>query len=161
MSPSMPINATTSSTASSRASSPPSSAGVYVPVHRRTNSASSRRSAEPTNPLPKSYTPAKLMQLAQSPLAAQLSSSMNASLQAYAEIAIRKRSREHMERKTAAAPVVSMSMPAPPRRQPVVRSYNRRNVGSKIVDESSWRLRTQMRTRLEVPGALPMISMAV
>ncbi|KAJ6615047.1 hypothetical protein B0H10DRAFT_2220684 [Mycena sp. CBHHK59/15] len=159
MSPSMPINATTSSTASSRASSPPSSAGVYVPVHRRTNSASSRRSAEPTNPLPKSYTPAELMQLAQSPLAAQLSSSMNASLQAYKEVAMRKRSRGHMERKTAAAPVVSM--PAPPRRRPVVRSYNRRNVGSKIVDESSWRLRTQMRTRLEVPGALPMISMAV
>ncbi|KAJ6590379.1 hypothetical protein B0H10DRAFT_2442377 [Mycena sp. CBHHK59/15] len=163
MSSPMPINATTSSSSTvstSLASSPSSSAGVYVPVHRRTNSASSSRSAEPTNLLPKAYTPTELMQLAQSPLTTQLSSFMHTALQAFVEIVVvRKRSREHMEVSGNTAPVVSL--PAPPRLRPVGRSYNRRNVGSKIVDGSSWRLGAQMRPRLEVPGSLPMIPMAV
>ncbi|KAJ7136637.1 hypothetical protein C8R44DRAFT_868768 [Mycena epipterygia] len=173
-----PTASSPSSTASSRASSPTSSAGVYVPVHRRRcTSASSSRSAESTTPrkllvlssnssvepsprpvlAPQFYTPADLLQLAQSPLAMQLSSSMQPSLQAFVEITTRKRPRERSVEgpaRTRTAPVIQLTA-NPPRRY----SANRRNnliVASKIVDAASWR-----REPAQVPEALQTVPTAI
>ncbi|KAJ7485800.1 hypothetical protein FB451DRAFT_1231109 [Mycena latifolia] len=155
---SSPMSGTSpASTSSSRASSP--GVGVYVPVHRRTNSASSSRSIESISPPPKSYTPAELLQLAQSPLATQLSTSMRASLEPLAELAQRRGSWGHRDGGTPTGAVVS-KMAAPPRRRSIGRSFNRKSPGLKVITEGlDWRLAAQARARLEAPGR--MISTAV
>ncbi|KAJ6586329.1 hypothetical protein DFH09DRAFT_1274835 [Mycena vulgaris] len=110
-------------------------------------------------PMPKSYTPAELMQLAESPLATQFSWTIGAALHEFADIAWRKRSREHID---GSETTVKQSVTAPPRgRRPANLNYNRRNAGLKtITDGSSWRLGAQAR-QLEVPGPSLMTPMAV
>ncbi|KAJ6588641.1 hypothetical protein B0H19DRAFT_1100399 [Mycena capillaripes] len=157
MSPSMPINiATPASSASSVASSPSSSSssssGVYVPVHRRTPSdLSSRAASKPKRTLP-IYTPAELMQLAQSPLAKEISAVTHAALHGQEDLAAialskrQQRSREYMQRKNeeeSKKVVVVAPVPAT-RRRPVGRvaernSNSRRSVTSKFMDAASWR----------------------
>ncbi|KAJ7691569.1 hypothetical protein B0H17DRAFT_1200982 [Mycena rosella] len=128
MSPSVPITiaAAPASAPASTASSPsPSSSatsnsGVYIPVHRESNSA-----------LP-ICTPAELMHLAQSPLAAQVSAS---------------RSREYVQRKTSPDELqdsnVGVVPAVAPRRRPggriAERSSSRRGGASKFIDADSWR----------------------
>ncbi|KAF7360578.1 hypothetical protein MVEN_00789100 [Mycena venus] len=162
MSPSMPINiATPASAASSVASSPTSSSssssnGVYVPVHRRTASRPQR-----TLPI---YTPAELIQIAQSPLVKQQSAATHAALHEQEDLAAialsrrQQRTREYMQRQNntsgaAVAPkntvVVMGQAPtqAQARRRPVGRAaernsnnYPRRTVVSnKFMDAASWR----------------------
>ncbi|KAJ7167447.1 hypothetical protein C8R43DRAFT_985340 [Mycena crocata] len=162
MSPSMPITiASSASATSSAASSSNSSSGVYIPVHRRTPSDISTR-AEPKRILP-IYTPAELMQLAQSPLSQRLSTRIHDALhgQEFSSIALSKkqqRSREYMQRQNQAADVKKVVV-VTPRRRPVgrtaERSNSRRNATSKFMEAASWRGQTTRHMEaLPVPVAV-------
>ncbi|KAJ7485678.1 hypothetical protein FB451DRAFT_1230710 [Mycena latifolia] len=163
MSPSMPITITspasartTSSVASSPSSSSTSSAGVYVPVHRRTPS---NAAPEPKRTLP-IYTPAELMGLAQSPLAKEQAKAMAGVLQGQAVALSRKqqRAREYKVKTQSNAGeneddtklkdntnVVTVVPAVAPRRRPVGRaaersSNSRRGGATRFVDAASWRV---------------------
>lgn len=97
------------------------------------------------------YTPAELMQLAQSPLAKEQSAAIHAALQGQELVAIalskrQQRSREYIQRgesKNSSTVVVVGPVPAS-RRRPVgraaERNTSRRNVASnKFMDAASWR----------------------
>ncbi|KAJ6595557.1 hypothetical protein DFH09DRAFT_1072523 [Mycena vulgaris] len=147
MSPSMPITIAYPASATSSAASSPSSSssGVYVPVHRRTPS--DRAAPEPKRTLP-IYTPAELMQLAQSPLAKQVSTAMHGALHGQefsAAIALSKRQQRAREYKTNAGALRDNNnvVVVVPRRRPVgrvaERSNSRRGGASKFMDAASWR----------------------
>ncbi|KAJ6595544.1 hypothetical protein DFH09DRAFT_142479 [Mycena vulgaris] len=165
MSPSMPITIAYPASATSSAASSPSSSssGVYVPVHRRTPSdraapepKRTRESPSPHHLIATSshtpavpiYTPAELMQLAQSPLAKQVSAAMHGALHGQefsAAIALSKRQQRAREYKTNAGALRDNNnvVVVVPRRRPVgrvaERSNSRRGGASKFMDAASWR----------------------
>ncbi|KAJ7038005.1 hypothetical protein C8F04DRAFT_1091019 [Mycena alexandri] len=160
MSPSMPIPipaSSASSMASSPSSSPSSSkSGVYIPVHKRTRSDRAVSELKRTLLI---YTPAELMQLAQSPLSRHLSAATHAALHAQEELAVialskrQQRSRDYMQHKNVEhvkelknnnTVAVVVASAAAPRRRPAGRasersSNSRRNVASRFMDAASWR----------------------
>ncbi|KAJ7717047.1 hypothetical protein B0H16DRAFT_1612461 [Mycena metata] len=177
MSPSMPINITIlASPASSTASSPSSSSsssrsGVYIPVHKRARS--DPVASEPKRTLPV-YTPAELMQLAQSPLSRHLSAATHAALHAQEELAVialskrQQRSREYIQRRNDVEHVqesknnLNTVAAVAPRRRPVGRAAerssgpnSRRNVAaSRFMDAASWRGPTRHMEALPVSLAV-------
>ncbi|KAJ7275647.1 hypothetical protein C8J57DRAFT_1311321 [Mycena rebaudengoi] len=156
----IPSRASSPASESSAASSPTgsdSSTGVYIPVHRRVNSASSSSSSRGSSPEPHRtlpiYTPSELMQLAQSPLSRRLSSSMHDSTfrsGGFSEIAVskrRQRSREYLQRNnsntlpaatTTTAHITTTPTPAPAQRRskPQQRNASKINI---LDDGASWR----------------------
>ncbi|KAJ7445135.1 hypothetical protein B0H11DRAFT_1930643 [Mycena galericulata] len=148
MSPSIASPITPSS---SRSSSPSSSVGVYVPIHRRTPSLSSSRSSS-TEPecafhlvVPRSYTPEELLQLAQSPLAKQLVAVMYEPVRSFSEIAIsrrRQRSRKYFARTPTSKVPAIVAVPAastPTHGLPSRGAVNRRHASPKNANGPGWR----------------------
>ncbi|KAJ7126256.1 hypothetical protein C8R44DRAFT_734142 [Mycena epipterygia] len=150
---SKPASGPSSAASSPSASSSSSSSGVYIPVHRRTPS---NVEAKRTLPI---YTPAELLNLAQSPLATQVSVAMRTALhgQEFAMNKRQQRSREYIQRKgtsTGATTnagalqkennnVMVVAPVAAPRRRPIGRATERSNLrrggASKFMDAASWR----------------------